>query len=128
MKRFFTHVPSVLFFFALLLGGASTQAQTLKAKHGALVSQAAPQVIGGILLSDGITNAVLANGLFMSQDVFVITPKGKQMATWTGDASAYLDQLTSGVYNTTYDIYDVKTVVDATTGLVTLKLTYTPAK
>ena len=128
MKRFFTHVPSVLFFFALLLGGASTQAQTLRASNGALVSHTYPQTIGGILLSDGITNAVLANGLFMSQDVFVITPKGKQMATWTGDASAYLGQLTSAVYNTTYDIYDVKTVVDATTGLVTLKLTYTPAK
>lgn len=128
MKRILTKAASVLFFVALLLGGASVQAQKLKTNHGALVTQAAPQVIGGILLSDGITNAVLANGLFMSQDVFVTTPKGKQMATWTGDASAYLGQLTSATYTTTYDIYEVKTTVDATTGLVTLKLNYTPAK
>ena len=64
----------------------------------------------------------------MTYDVCVITPKGKQTATWIGDDSACLSQLTSTVYTTTYDISDAKKAVDATTGLVTLKLTYTPEK
>ena len=128
MKNLVTTASAIFFCIALLLGSGSAHAQKAKSNHGALVTHGASQQIGGELLTNGIINSVLSNGLFMTQEVYVTTPNGRQMANWTGDASAFLSQLTSTVYTTTFDIYDIRTVVDATTGLVTLRVTYTPEK